>query len=898
MVTRSAEPRALPASADSSMPAVSGRLAVVGLIVVVALGVPMLESGLAAEVIYWVVAWALVVIAWLVAPRSPQRDTAMLLAFGITLTQASDVIWHIQSIRLDDEIGLSLADVGWVVAQGSILLAIVKMTPGSYRRRTDPDGLVDLAAVFMVAMLIQWELALGGLFREPDATVLERTVWMLYPTLGAMSLALLVRGVVTRRLSGSGTWFVVAGASVWLFADTVWSALGVPVDYVGYLDLVWLAGSVSMCAAIGRLGPRQPVVADGATGTRSSHLVSVMVALVPLAVPGTILLLADARGARTNPYAVHIVTVVLLVLAFTRVLRVLQAEREARTRLASEQQYARRVAMLSSDAVVVLDTDGVIIRDSPNIDRLVGYPGADPLGHNAFEWIVADDQAEARAAFDRCLGVPGAIASTEFRLSDATGVVRWFAARMSDRSTDPAVGGVIVTLHDITERKEIERTVTHVAFHDGLTGLPNRNLFGDRAKQAVHRAARTRRDIAVLFLDLDGFKEVNDRYGHETGDELLCQIAERLDQAVRETDTVARMGGDEFAVLIESSFDATLEAQQVADRILEAVTAPFALTNGPASVGVSIGISVGDHTTTVSSLLRDADAAMYRAKATGKNRWVLHRPGPQLDTMSGAPAESGLAAAMRNDELVLSYRPVVDLITRRIAGFEASVTWANADSGALDIARLVEIAEHDDLIAELGRWVLDEACAAAVRWRSLRADCADLSVGVDLWLGHLASSRVIDDVIGALGGAGLPPRALMIELSERSLAEYADLVVDRSRELRAVGVRLVLDDFGVGEASHTDLRRMPIGAVKIHRSLVDGIDDGDDLPSNVRGLIGIGRMLDLRVGADGIDRPRQLDLLCASGCVGGQGSLFSEPLDACAVDDLLLSAGAALPTPV
>lgn len=864
----------------------------------VALGVPVIALVLAGgdrgEAVYVMAFAVLVGIGGAQVWRSPHRRMVGPVAAALTLMMVGDATWWLHGLALGGEPSLSPADVFWIGSHVMLAVALLRMAPGSYRRRTDPDGLVDVAVVFMVLMLFQWELSLVGVLGDHSASELERFVSFLYPTFGAAVLAVLVRSAFARRIRGAGLWLFGAGVVVWMGADTAWSLIGddraTPAVLnltPAVLNLLWLVGAVCFVAAIPRIA-RSAATSRPDIGT--SHLARVMVALVPLVVPGTIAISQDIRGGRTNAVIIHIVTLVLLALAFTRVLRVLHAERDAREMVRAQERYAYTVAMHSSDAVALLDPEGLVVRDSPKLAELLGYPGVDPRGYEAFAWIVPDDRAEAQVVFDRCRAEPGTVFTTEFRVSDAVGAIRWFNARLVDNSDDPDVGGVIVTLHDITERKEIEQTVAHLAFHDGLTGLPNRDLFNDRTEHALHRAIRSGRGIAVLFLDLDGFKKVNDGFGHDAGDELLRQIADRLRSAVRDADTVARTGGDEFAVLIENNADPVAEAELVAARILEALAPPVALSAAQVSVGASIGIAVGDVGSTVSSLLQDADVAMYRAKTGGKNRWVVHDPGMRAVVVERLQLESDLPAAIRRRELALEYLPVVELATGRLVGLESLVRWRHPTLGVIPPDRFLRISEETGHIVELGRWVLQEACSSAVHWGQRYPEHAGLIVGVNVSARQLVATDLVDDIVEVLAATGLAPERLVLEVNETALVHDADLVAARLHELRSLGIALVLDDFGTGNSSLSHLRQFPMETVKIDRSFVDMIDEGDDIPAILRGLIDLGRTLGLETAAEGIEHQYQLDLLRANGCDLGQGYLFSTPLATLDVDLLLVRA--------
>ncbi|SFL15431.1 putative bifunctional diguanylate cyclase/phosphodiesterase [Geodermatophilus ruber] len=451
-----------------------------------------------------------------------------------------------------------------------------------------------------------------------------------------------------------------------------------------------------------------------------------------------------------------------------------------------------------------------------------------------------------------------------------------------------AAGAAIAA--DRLQRSSRERTqaeLAHLAFHDGLTGLANRALFTDRLELALRRTARSGGEVAVVYLDLDGFKNVNDSLGHHAGDRLIGAVAQILQGAVRSEDTLARLGGDEFAILVERA-PGVQEATRIAERILTALSNPVDLGGQRVTVSASLGISTGDVAATASSLLRDADNAMYWAKGAGRGGYVVFNPQMRSAAAERRQLEEDLWAALPGGQFRLVYQPVVDLGSERVMGFEALLRWDHPTLGVVLPERFLPVAEDIGLIPEIGRWVLAEACAAAAGWRRSHPGAGALSMAVNVSPSQLGSPGLIDDVRSALESSGLPAAALVLELTESVLVRDPLLAAERLHELRGLGVRVALDDFGTGYSSLSHLRQFAVDILKIDRSFVSTIDDAEAMPAILRGLINLGRTLDLEIVAEGIEQERQRSHL-REGQVGlAQGYLFAAPLEHTDAELLLL----------
>jgi diguanylate cyclase (GGDEF)-like protein len=433
--------------------------------------------------------------------------------------------------------------------------------------------------------------------------------------------------------------------------------------------------------------------------------------------------------------------------------------------------------------------------------------------------------------------------------------------------------------------KEKTGELRHQSLHDALTGLPNRVLALDRAEQMLARARRLQIPVAALYVDIDGFKHVNDTFGHAAGDELLRTVATRLADVVREGDTAARLSGDEFVVLVEGS---TLDAgpELVAERLLEVLRRPYDISGQTArqlSLTASIGIALGERAS-AAELLRDADVALYEAKAAGKDYYMLFKSSMQTAARDRLTLEMDLAEALEQRQLFLQYQPTFDLQSESVIGVEALIRWRHPTRGVIAPIEFIPVAEESGLIVPIGRWVLEDACRQAAIWRR-QGHGIDMSVNVSGR--QLDDDELIEDVRRALGESGLDPATLTLEITETTLMRDAEATAKRLRSLKELGVRIAIDDFGTGYSSLAYLRQFPVDALKIDRSFISGIAGSKGSAALIHTLVQLGKTLDIETLAEGIEERSQLETLQREHCDHGQGFLFSRPLDVDAVEKFL-----------
>jgi diguanylate cyclase (GGDEF)-like protein/PAS domain S-box-containing protein len=531
----------------------------------------------------------------------------------------------------------------------------------------------------------------------------------------------------------------------------------------------------------------------------------------------------------------------------------------------------------SVDVNMILTLDGRILYESPAVERILGYQAGDRLGANALKMIHAGDRRRIMHLFNDIVKVSSGQVTTEARMRGADGEYRLMEVVGKNLLDDPAVGGVVVNYRDVSERKELEDELRHQAFHDSLTGLANRALFADRLEHALNRTRRSRRRLAVLFLDLDDFKTINDSLGHNEGDQLLVAVADRLRDAVRAEDTIARMGGDEFAVLVEDSTNGT--PMEVAERLQATLQLPFQRGGKELFVHASVGVAVSAPKETPEEVLRNADASMYMAKSHGKNRIELFEPSMHAAALARLALKVDLERALERQEFELLYQPIVTLATREVVGVEALVRWRHPSRGLVLPTEFIAVAEETGLILPLGHWVLEQACRQARLWEGDRPG-RPLSMSVNVSGRQVAEAGFVASVAGVLAQTGLAPDRLVLEFTEGVLMRDTETTTATLADLKALRVRLAIDDFGTGFSALNYLRLFPIDVLKIDGSFVASMSAGPDQRAVVRAILRLGETLHLSTIAEGIEDAGQLADLRALGATLGQGYFFARALTA------------------
>jgi len=526
-----------------------------------------------------------------------------------------------------------------------------------------------------------------------------------------------------------------------------------------------------------------------------------------------------------------------------------------------------------------LEQDEVLL--SARWRLMLGYPPREFRGAPS-EWLQQVHPDERSGLEERLKAhLDGATdhLECEYRIRHRDGGWRWMLCRgLAERGPDGKAARIAGSQADITRQKTAELRLRHEALHDALTGLPNRVLFEDRLEQSLLRAARhDDRRVAVLFVDLDKFKKINDSYGHAAGDRLLQEIGRRLQRALRSADTVARIGGDEFTVLIDAVRDQD-EVDIIIGRIQEAIALPVLLAGANVVVSASIGMVLSrPDDRHPNDLLRDADTAMYQAKAAGRDRTVTFVPEMRAEVLGLVELEQELRAGMAAGQLRLHYQPIVSLPDRTVVGFEALVRWERPGFGLLLPGEFLHVAEEARLMDDLERWVLDAACNQIASWRLDGGLPAGAHVAVNISPKRLLQSTLLTQVEDALDRTGIPPHSLRLEITENSLLEDELAASAAVHALRGLGVRVCLDDFGTGYSSLAYIHRFSVDVLKIDRAFTAGLTKDAGSEAIVKAIVGMARGLGLEVVAEGVETEEQLERLIALGCDGAQGYLLGRP---------------------
>ena len=541
----------------------------------------------------------------------------------------------------------------------------------------------------------------------------------------------------------------------------------------------------------------------------------------------------------------------------------------------------------ATEGIFQTTPDGHYLSANPALAHIYGHTTPDELIthlHDIEHQLYV--QPERRTEFVRLMQVQGTVRNFESRVYRRDGSIIWISENArAVKDSQGAVQFYEGTVVDITERREHEAALEYQAHHDSLTGLPNRTLLRDRIDQAIAHAWRHGYQVAVVFVDLDHFKLINDSLGHHVGDRLLLEVAARLKACVRGNDTVARQGGDEFVLVLTEQHDED-EMLNVVSRLLDAVSQPWSNNGQEYGLSCSIGISCyprdGEDP---DALLRSADAAMYQAKASGRNTYHCYTPELNQAISERLELETSLRHALDREEFRVYYQPRIDVASGRVVGAEALIRWDCPGKGIVPPDSFISIAEETGLIIPIGQWILHEACRQNSAWR--RAGLPPIAVSVNLSPIQFRHTGLVDAVAEALAEAGLDPKSLELEVTESFVMHDAERINVAMQSLKSLGVDIAVDDFGTGYSSLSYLKRFPVDRLKIDKSFVRDIDSDPDDAAIVRAIITLGHALNLRVVAEGVETAAHLDYLKLHGCDEVQGYYFSRPVPAMEMEALL-----------
>ncbi|WP_328808776.1 putative bifunctional diguanylate cyclase/phosphodiesterase [Nonomuraea montanisoli] len=762
--------------------------------------------------------------------------------------------------------------VGTVLLAGGALIASGRSLSGTAVLRLVTDSYLCAVSLFLVG----WVVALRRVYEQADPATFTFT--MLPPMLALLVTCAAVPSAVRGRAAPP------AAAGVGVLATT--TVAGIAEAVARLTDAVPPVWSVMLAPMAFLLLAAVPWAVRESGPPPGGRPVGNLIALVPLVLVGvaTVTLLVHLAGMRAFQPVTGVVLLAgsaVLLLLF-RVFVLSGANARLRRLAALGDRQLRELAESTGDVVLLCDYEGIVREIGAGVEVTYGYRPDELVGGTIFEYIHPEDvpgiQAALRAmGFEDDGGSPGAcMIACRVRAADGT----W---RPTESVATRHVGGedlLLVTTRDVSDEEALRNQVAHLTFHDGVTGLPNRAYFEERTREVLSGRAG---HVAVIFLDLDGFTSVNDSVGHASGDYLLGQAARRLRGAVRADDTLARWGGDEFAVLVETGGEAQI-AVDMAERLLRAVSQePFRVADRDVALTASVGVAFAEDEMPAGDLIRNADVAMARAKELGGRRVEVFAAQMHADVVRRLELAADLQRALIEQQFAIEYQPVVDLATSRVTAVEALVRWWRG-SVFVPPEQFLGPAEDTGLIVPLSEWILREACREVAAWR---ASSWDIGLSVNLSARQITAPRFVETVEEALSESGLPASALTLEVIEEMLVEDAEETIRRLSELRALGVRLAIDDFGTGYASLAFLRQLPVDMIKIDPSFVSGLGRDDTLTLLTRTIVRLGHDLGLIVVAEGIERPEQLELLREMGCTRGQGFLVARPMAARGVDSLM-----------
>jgi diguanylate cyclase (GGDEF)-like protein/PAS domain S-box-containing protein len=829
--------------------------------------------------------------------RGRFRLVWLLLGLSTGSWGIGQVVWtYYEALRGESVPFPSLADAGYLAAVPLAAAAMMLLPVGTRsvagRARMVLDGLVVASSVFLVS----WIVVLGKVFHNNSGGVLEQVLSLCYPLGDVVIVTIVLFAILRARQSGRriplSLLLVAVGLVFQSIADSGFTYLTAVGSYTsGHpIDTGWFAGFLMVL-----LAARTRSAVNGETESetdvpRSMGLLLPYAAVVLALVTSAVEL---ARGVSVDAFVSWDRSVIIALLVGRQILTVrenLSLTRSLEARVvevkASEQRFESLVQQ-SSDVVTVVDTDGIVVYQSETLQRVFGYAVDDVENRPIADLLPAEGVALLEEALSRATDDPSVTVLVEVPLRHATGDIRDAEISITNLLDDPNVGGLVLNLRDVSQRRALERQLVHQASHDSLTELANRSVFRERIDHVLSRSDPTRYRGAVLFLDLDGFKEINDSLGHAAGDLLLTTVAARLQSCVRPGDTVARLGGDEFGVLVEGE-EHDVDPHALAARILSAFRSPFTVEGREIQVRTSIGIAPADPGVEGSDqLLRNADLAMYRAKACGGGTIERYDPAMHAQLLERLQLEVDLRRALGRGELRLYYQPIVELQTGQPVGFEALLRWEHPTLGLISPDRFIGVAEQTGLIQPIGRWVLHEACRQAMVWRGRHPEHAHLAVSVNISARQFGNDDLADDVINALEESGLPAECLELEMTESVLFEHTDENVSQMQRLKALGVMLAIDDFGTGYSSLAYLQMFSVDVLKIDRTFIAQLTDTNSDAELIRTILKIGQSLSMVTVAEGIETELQARSIRDLGCELGQGYLFARPLPPADVDGWL-----------
>jgi diguanylate cyclase (GGDEF)-like protein/PAS domain S-box-containing protein len=795
----------------------------------------------------------------------------------------------------------SLADVGYLGAVPLAAAGLLLLPAGSQtwagRVRTLIDGLMIAGS----ALLTSWVIVLSKVFAQ-GGDPFSHGISLAYPigdvVVVTIVLYVLLRARQQRVSHGIPIGLIGLALVAMAFSDSGFTYLTATSQYSSgnLIDIGWFMGYVLLLLAA--LRPAAHVLRESANLSESKPL-GVLLPYVAVGIALATSSLELATSGQVDPFVSWTRTAIIVAMVVRQVLTLLENRSltgRLRARLhdlrASEQRFEALVQH-SSDVVTVVDVEGTVTYQSESILRVFGHDAESLTGTCLADVFEPRSGERLLHALSEVAAERQGVRVLELEVRHATGRLCHAEMTMTNLLENPSVGGVVLNTRDMSERKVLQDQLVHEASHDSLTALANRALFRDRVEKVLRQNDGRPAKLTVLFLDLDGFKEVNDSLGHATGDMLLIQVAERLRSCVRPIDTVARLGGDEFAVLIADK-SSERDGTAVANRITRALREPFKLEGREIEVGASIGIAATDQDVDdADHLLRNADLAMYRAKGTGAGGFERYHPRLHVALVERLQLEAELRQALAAEELELHYQPTLSLATGEIQGLEALARWKHRRRGFISPAEFIPLAEQTGLIRRLGRFGLHEACRQLTEWRRAFPCYDHLTVSVNISGRHLEDASLIDDIQDVLAESELPADRLVLEMTESVLMDHTEENVELLARLKELGVGLAIDDFGTGYSSLAYLHRFPADVIKIDRSFVERLEGSESDAELLRTIVQLGQSLRMVTVAEGVETAEQAFALNQMGCELAQGFHFHRALTPEELQQVLASSAGA-----
>ncbi|MFB8077662.1 putative bifunctional diguanylate cyclase/phosphodiesterase [Streptomyces sp. NPDC056013] len=837
------------------------------------------------------------------AHRGSARPAWLLFAFSSFMASAGNAVWGWYEVVLRTEVpDSSIADLFFLLFAPPAIVGLLVLAKKPVTRAGWVCLALDAWLIGGSLLTLSWSLALARTAHFQNEPVAQAALSLAYPLLDIVLVSMvLVLHFRRSQANRSATNTAIAALALTVLCDALFTSPLLRENYASgqLLDAGWFAGSLLLAYApwgVRRI-PDSPVAPRG-PGLHSRPVAGSLAALTPYlaaAVCTLGILYNVVEGRRVD--RVVVLTGCTVVLALVVRQGIMLLDNIALTHeLAQKENHFRSLVQGSSDVIMIAAPNGILRYVSPAASGVYGRDAEELIGSELASLIHPEDLGAVVHEVRRFLAVSPADEPTtriecRFRSGhgggsrpEAGGGAGSGAGWLNVESTvNRHQGGLIFNSRDVTERVRLQAQLQHNAEHDPLTDLPNRALFTRRVRQALSGRRASDPGTAVLFIDLDGFKGVNDRLGHQAGDDLLVQAARRLHDSVRAGDTAARLGGDEFAALIlgDGGRDQAArrkQVQEIADRLRLTLSRPYRVDGGnEVRVAASIGVAFAEPGIEAGDLLRNADLAMYRAKAAGKDRVELYAPQMQAEVVRRTELAARLRTALHDGEFALLHQPVVDLATGRISAVSAQARWRSAQGILFTPAEYLRVTDDSERTAELGRWLLEEAVEQA-------AERAGIGHRTPVSI-RLSARRLLDrslplgSIESLLARHGLPSGSLIVELADSDSRIPLDDLEQRLVALRRLGVRIALDGFGSGHMAINALRRLPVDILKLDRGLVEGVVESARLRKITRGVLRIADDLGMQTVAEGVDVPEQVVALRAMGCTHAQGMAFSGPLD-------------------